>query len=179
LQGLGEVEKQILPPDTEGARRSFTNREGKQLFCSIVLAGRDATSIHRPELCLPGQGWNIQSENVQRVPIPEAPDGILDVMRMNGLRSVPMGDGRSAQYRAVFAYWFIGKHAMTALHWQRIFWTTRDRVLHNTNHRWAYVLVSMVVPGEPSRDDQGESPEQVMETLSGFVRDLYPTLVEE
>jgi len=148
LGGLSEAEKNILPPDTEGARRVFKDKQGRELFCSIVLAGRDVTSIHRPELCLPGQGWEIQNEHVQQMPVAAAPGGALQVMRINATRSIPLPDGRTGRYRSIFLYWFVGKDRVTPYHWQRILWTTMDRVLHNTNHRWAYVLISMPNPSE-------------------------------
>ena len=176
LGGLSEAEKNILPPDTEGARRLFKDKDGHELFCSVVLAGRDVTSIHRPELCLPGQGWSIQDEYVQSVPLATTTGGALEVMRMNATRSVPLPDGRTGHYSAVFVYWFVGKDRVTAYHWQRILWTALDRVFHNTNHRWAYVLISM--PNLANGPQDEKPSEETMKVVSGFVRDVYPTLLE-
>src|SRR5271154_2516828 len=39
LSGLTEEEKKILPEDTMGSRRLFKDKDGDELFCSIVLAG--------------------------------------------------------------------------------------------------------------------------------------------
>ena len=178
LRGLTESEKELLPPDTEGARRFYKNEAGDEAYCSVILAGREVTSIHRPELCLPGQGWKIQGENVQHIAVPGAPGGTLGVMRMNMTRAVPLADGQTAQYRAIFAYWFIGKDCVTPLHWQRIFWTARDRVLHNTNHRWAYVMVSVNIAGDPLREDDTKLSENAMKVIAKFVQDIYPTLIE-
>lgn len=177
LQGLSDIEKKLLPADTEGARRLFTDKAGEQIFCSIVLAGRDAASVHRPELCLPGQGWNIQNEYVLSIPVAAAPGGTLEVMRMNGARTIQFPNGQTGQYRSIFVYWFIGKDRVTPYHWQRILWTSKDRVLHNTNHRWAYILISMPVTGETARDGRGKSPEETMQVVTRFVQDVYPTLV--
>jgi hypothetical protein len=54
IEGLSDAEKQILPQDTAGIRRRYSRAEGGELTCSVIVAGRDVTSIHRPELCLPG-----------------------------------------------------------------------------------------------------------------------------
>ncbi len=178
LGGLSKAEKDILPPDTEGARRVFKDKDGRELFCSIVLAGREVTSIHRPELCLPGQGWKIENEYAQKVPVATAPGGALEVMRMNATRSIPLPDGRTGHYGSVFVYWFVGKDRVTAYHWQRILWTALDRVFHNTNHRWAYVLISMPKLGNGPQDDK-KSSEETMKVVSGFVQDVYPTLIEK
>jgi EpsI family protein len=179
LQGLSEAEKELLPADTEAARRTYTDKNGDEVYCSIVLAGRDVTSIHRPEYCLPGQGWRIQNEHVEAIPVAGAPGGTLHVMRMNNKRSVPLPDGRTVEYDAVVVYWFIGKDRVTPYHWQRIFWTARDRVLHNTNHRWAYVMISKAVTGSMVPTDRDQSSEEAMKVVARFVQDIYPTLLEK
>ncbi|MDB6167539.1 MAG: eight transrane protein EpsH, partial [Verrucomicrobia bacterium] len=58
---VSPVEREILPADTGYARRDYVAvADARQrVFLSVVLSGRDRTSIHRPELCLVGQGWSI------------------------------------------------------------------------------------------------------------------------
>ena len=126
-QGLTKEEQDLLPQDTEGSRRVFKNDHGDEVYCSIILAGRDATSIHRPELCLPGQGWTI-NEHMETIPVAAAPGGRLTVMRMNGTHLARFSDGQLGQSKSIFLYWFAGKDRITASHWQRIYWTSRDRV---------------------------------------------------
>jgi EpsI family protein len=174
--GLTEDEQRLLPKDTEGSRRLFKDKDGNELFCSIVLAGRDVTSIHRPELCLPGQGWKIQSEFTQAIPVPSAPGGVLNVMRMNAVRTIQLPGGRTGELWSVFAYWFVGKGRITPYHWQRIYWTAKDRVLHNTNHRWAYILIHK--PIKEGEADATASQDNAMKVVAKFVQDVYPTLVK-
>jgi hypothetical protein len=174
--GLTEDEQRLLPKDTEGSRRLFKDKDGNELFCSIVLAGRDVTSIHRPELCLPGQGWKIQSEFTQAIPVPTAPGGMLNVMRMNAVRTIPLAGGRTGELWSVFVYWFVGKDRITPYHWQRIYWTAKDRVFHNTNHRWAYILIHK--PIKEGAVDATKSQDDAMKVVARFVQDVYPTLVK-
>jgi hypothetical protein len=174
--GLTEDEQRLLPKDTEGSRRLFKDKDGNELFCSIVLAGRDVTSIHRPELCLPGQGWKIQSEFTQAIPVPTAPGGVLNVMRMNAVRTIQLPGGRTGELWSVFAYWFVGKDRITPYHWQRIYWTAKDRVFHNTNHRWAYILIHK--PIKEGAVDATSSQDDAMKVVAKFVQDVYPTLVK-
>lgn len=176
--GLTEDEARLLPKDTEGSRRLFKSKDGSQLFCSIVLAGRDVTSIHRPELCLPGQGWKIQSELTQAIPMASTPGGTLTVMRMNATRSYPLPDGRTVQSRSIFVYWFVGKDRVTPYHWQRIFWTARDRVLHNTNHRWAYILIHVPLQDETGQNGTARTEDEAMKIAANFVQAVYPTMVQ-
>lgn len=177
-QGLTKEEQDLLPQDTEGSRRLFKNKNGDQLYCSVILAGRDVSSIHRPELCLPGQGWEL-NEHMETIPVAAAPGGALTVMRMNATRSIPLKNGRVAQSRSVFLYWFVGKDRLTASHWQRIYWTAKDRVLHNTNHRWAYILIDAPIRDDTTEGGTATSEEYAMKTAVDFVQGVYPTLVEK
>ncbi len=109
MSGLTDEEKKILPEDTMGSRRTFKNSKGDQLFCSIVLAGRDVTSIHRPELCLTGQGWGLGNLQVEQIPTPAVKGGVLSVSRLDATRDVRLPDGRVGRANSIFLYWFIGK----------------------------------------------------------------------
>lgn len=177
MTGLSEDELKILPRDTDGARRVYTNAAGRLVFCSVVLAGKDVTSIHRPELCLPGQGWTIERQFTETMPVAEAPGGQLTVMRMNTYRNIPVAEGRWVQARSLFFYWFVGKDRVTAHHWQRILWTAEDRILHNRNHRWAYILIH--VPQGLHKAADSLSDEQALELAKDFIQAVYPTLTGE
>ena len=69
---VSAVERAILPPDTGYSRKNYISVQDRaqQVFVSIVLSGRDRTSIHRPELCLVGQGWTIQDRFGHRFAYP-------------------------------------------------------------------------------------------------------------
>ena len=69
------AERAILPPDTGYSTKLYVSREGpnRQVLLSIVLSGRDRTSIHRPELCLVGQGWTINGSSSHRFSYPGRP----------------------------------------------------------------------------------------------------------
>ncbi len=177
--GLTKEEERLLPPDTVGSRRLYQGKDGSELYCSIILAGRDVTSIHRPELCLPGQGWQIQNEYTQTIPVPSAPGGMLSVMRMNASRPAQLSDGRTAEVRSVFVYWFVGKDRVTPYHWQRMYWSAKDRILHNTNHRWAYVLIHVLVRSDVQPGAAIKSPDDAMNVAAKFVQDMYPALVAQ
>jgi EpsI family protein len=174
-EGMTETEKHVLPEDTLGIRRHYVDGQGRELNCTVILAGRDVTSIHRPELCLPGQGWTIQREHVESIRLRPEDGNALQVMRMDAVHTVAMaGPGRPAQ--AIFAYWFIGKDRTTPHHWQRILWTTADRVLHNRNHRWAYLLLMSPVRVGATTEATEHAQTETMKTLGEFVEQLYPMM---
>src|SRR5436309_8375996 len=116
MTGLTEDERKILPADTLGARRMYIDGHSNQVYCSVVLEGSDVTSIHRPELCLKGQGWLLENLRVERLPMATAPGG-LRISCLDAKRTEPRGNVES---RAVFAYWFVGKGRVTPYHWLRI-----------------------------------------------------------
>ncbi len=177
LQGISDAEKKVLPADTEAARRIYTNQSGREVYCSLVLAGRDVTSIHRPELCLPGQGWSIEQEQTESIATEAAQGGRLKVTRIDAAQSLKLPNGQVASGHAVFIYWFVGKGRVTPYHWQRILWTAKDRVLHNTNHRWAYFLMYTPIKKVESPRDLERGRQEAMQSINQFVQAIYPQLV--
>jgi EpsI family protein len=173
--GLTKEERDVLPADTEGTRRIYTDGKGHSVYCSVVLAGRDVTSIHRPELCLTGQGWRLDAPRLETIETAAAAGGRLAVTRLNSANTVRSGTGQSGQVYSVFVYWFVGKDRTTPHHWQRILWTTQDRVFHNRNHRWAYFLINTLVPPEQARDPAA-GQDAAMQVIRQFIATIYPAL---
>lgn len=174
-QDISESERVILPKDTEFARKVYKNFGGEQINAQIVLAGGEKRSIHRPEICLPAQGWNIKTG--QAVPIKLDDGRVLDVMKLDISKPVEIQPGVRKELTTIFLYWFIGKNMTTPYHWLRLGHANWDRVVHNINHRWAYVIVSAPVldgftPG-------GKNYEETKEILERFVGELAPQIMTE
>ncbi|MEX1117275.1 MAG: exosortase C-terminal domain/associated protein EpsI [Terrimicrobiaceae bacterium] len=165
-----EAERKILPGDTEILRMRYENIKGDSITASIVLSGGEKRSIHRPEICLPAQGWTIGTGHV--IPITLASGKTMDVMQLKLSRPVEIQPGVFHQIRSQFIYWFVGKDITTADHKVRIFKTSWDRVFHKTNHRWAYVLISALV--EDSIRPGGRSSEETTKMLEDFIREIVP-----
>jgi len=169
---VSESEREILPKDTEFAKKAYSAPDGRSLSCQIVLAGAEKQSIHRPEICLPGQGWTIKSGGV--IPVSLSDGGKLDVMRLVITRPVALPDGRKGSIDSVFMYWFIGKGTTTPYHHVRILKTSLDLLLSNTNHRWAYVIASAPVlaglaPG-------GLTEPETEKMLTDFISEVFPKI---
>ncbi|MBL9209123.1 MAG: exosortase [Opitutaceae bacterium] len=147
------VEREILPPDTGYSRRLYVNLadRSRDVFLSIVLSGRDRTSIHRPELCLVGQGWSIEgaTRHAFRHPNGGAAGG-FDATLLRVRRERPSAQGRVVVPQLV-AYWFVSGDTVTASHWGRFGLDAWNRVARARVDRWAYVLMQTdVVDGEPA-----------------------------
>lgn len=135
------VERSILPPDTGYSRMEYVaTRGGGRVFLSLVLSGRDRTSIHRPELCLLGQGWTItgQSQHVFRYPERAGASFRATVLRVNRERTTARGKVVVPQ---LVAYWFVGSNHVAATHWERVLRDGWTRLTRGRADRWAYVLM--------------------------------------
>jgi hypothetical protein len=156
-------EKQLLPADTVLLKKKYHNAAGDVIFSSIVVSGKERASIHRPEVCLTGQGSEIVKQHV--VPVPMRGRGPLQVMVLDMLRRNLQG--QQSEYFSYYAYWFVGKGRETPYHMWRMIWMASDRVLHNRSHRWAYIAVNGI------RQNKSEA---YLETMKKFIADLYPQI---
>lgn len=164
LATMTKVEKDLLPSDTEVLKKEYRNARGQRIYASIVMSGRERASIHRPQVCLVGQGNEIEQSSVLHVPMEGRDD--LGVMVLDMLRRWRTPDGRQNEYKTYYAYWFVGKGRETPYHSMRMFWMAADRVLYNRSHRWAYISVSGDRDAEASY--RGE--------VTAFIRELYPEM---
>jgi exosortase len=145
------VERELLPPDTGYSRKTYVSLDdpNRRAFLSIVLSGRDRTSIHRPELCLVGQGWTIRGSFLHEFVFPSGggpvPATVLEVEKQV---MTPRGPAAVPQ---LVAYYFVGGSGVVASSWKRLFLDAWNRVFHARADRWAYVLVQTSdQDGEPA-----------------------------
>src|SRR3954447_3527048 len=146
-QKITEQELKVLAKDTEFARKLYTNGRGDQIFASIVLSGQDLdNSIHRPERCLPAQGWSIADSRTVKIAIPQtSPPEALTATRLHNLRKVATADGQTIPIYQLSYYWFVGAKDVTASHLERTYIDIRDRILYGYNQRWAYITIASTV----------------------------------
>ncbi len=169
---VSEGERQILGPDTQFARKKYTDSRGNELHVSIVLSGPDMnTSIHRPERCLPAQGWTVT--DTKRITIATT-SGEIETTRLHNVRSGRLNNGQPLTISSLNYYWFVGRSDMTPSHIERTWIDIRDRVLKGYNQQWAYVSVLSWV----SKDFQifGRDENQTDELIRNFIKDLGPSL---
>jgi EpsI family protein len=168
-QEISKGERDVLGPDTQFARKVYALGTD-QLVVSIVLSGADMnTSIHRPERCLPAQGWTIAESKTVSVP---QPTGALNVTRLQNVQTILTTDARNAKVRNLAYYWFVGHSAVTPSHFERTWIDIRDRVLKGRNQQWAYVTVSSII----TKDFKvfGRDEKQTDEMICRFIRDFVP-----
>jgi EpsI family protein len=165
-------ELEVLAKDTQFARKTYTNLAGDRIFVSIVLSGEDmTTSIHRPERCLPAQGWNLQNTSARRIAISDS--RMLDMTQLRGLR-MENGNGAPVPIKNLTYYWFVGYSDITASHFTRTMFDLRDRILHGYNQRWAYVTVSSTIKQRSTAAERSEA--ETARMLENFISQLVPKL---
>jgi EpsI family protein len=165
-------ELQGLAPDTGFARRLYTDPFGDQIYVSIVLSGTDmANSIHRPERCLPAQGWTVEHSNV--VQIPMAHGAPLAVTKLSNIREArTKKDATPVTVRQLDYYWFIGSQDVTPSTWERTYIDVKDRLLHGQNQRWAYVTVASTVTDNLQRF--GKTEAETSKMVQDFIAQIVP-----
>jgi hypothetical protein len=164
---ITESERLILPRDTEFAKKQYSGFDLPEIATEIVLSGAQRQSIHRPQVCLVGQGWVIQKEETISIALADGRG-----QKARKLTLVRTQDG--VQIVGYFIYWFIGKDKTTDDHFERIFLTSWDRIVHRVNHRWAYVIVNSILPPEP-KVTAGER-QKVLSELVSFAGELIPRI---
>jgi len=168
-----QKELDTLAKDTQFARKIYTGPEGDQILVSIVLSGDDMTnSIHRPERCLPAQGWQMRSSSSRIIQIPGGKS--LGVTRLQNVRTVQTRDKRRLAVTNLDYYWFIGYKDMTASHLTRTEIDLRDRIMYGYSQRWAYVTIAANVTKGIWRPERTE--EQTAAMLDEFIQQLAPRL---
>ncbi|HEX8371222.1 MAG TPA: EpsI family protein [Chthoniobacterales bacterium] len=171
-QEVSLAEKTLLPGDTEFAKKVYSTLRGEYVSCQVVLSGGEKRSIHRPETCLPGQGWTIS--DAREVPVRLSTGQTQTVMKLTLTRTYEVAQGDRRTMTNIFYYWFVGKDKTTAEHSERVLLTVWDRVFHNVNHRWAYVIVSGVVADQTRPGAKSET--QTVEMLEKFIAKIAPQI---
>ena len=126
-QEISEAELKILPKDTAVVKKVYVSNSGAHVLASFVIGGTSRASIHRPELCLPSQGFVMS--NPRNFDAGGRPWHAIDVAKPGGAE-------------AVEAYTFFNQEDYrTASHTQRIWKDVFDRSVLNRVDRWVMLTV--------------------------------------
>jgi EpsI family protein len=169
---VSDVEQEILPKDTEFARNNYDDFNGHQVFFSIVLSGQQQYTIHPPEVCLVAQGWTITGG--EYVPIHLASGRDLIVRNLSIQRDFVDADGNHLTLHSYFMYWYVAEGVTTASHLVRNVLSSWDRVVHNRDHRWAYLIA--MSPITASVRPNGLDAPQTRQMLADFIKQIVPVV---
>ena len=135
-----------LPQDTTFGRRRYTNA-GLAVQVSVVLMGRDSTSIHQPQYCLYAQAWTVT--NTERISVPMERPYAYDIPAIKLSATHAWTNGQRIQ--GLYVYWFVSGDKITAEEGSRL-WSMWKAVLEKgVTERWAYIsYFATCQPGEES-----------------------------
>ena len=130
---ISEAERTVLPADTEIDKRRYVSPDGEFLV-SVVVGGSSKSSIHRPELCLPAQGFQMASPRTVEV---------------GGVEWHVITLARKAASSMGFAYTFFNQDGYrTSSHLRRIFRDVWDRSMRGRIDRWVMLTVNSSISDE-------------------------------
>lgn len=163
LDTLSLGEKNLLPANTPILRRAYVNREGRRVMVTVVFSGRERRSIHKPQVCLVGQGHSIRDARTISVDMPDRSP--LDVKLLSIAR--PAAGGERLGF---YAYWFFNPERETASHYVRLARMAWDNVIRGYRPRWGYVVIAT--------DRLGQADEAALRILRSFIPAIYPAIEE-
>ena len=152
---MSRAERDILPADTVTRKAIYTMPDGTDFTVAVVVAGHSRRSIHRPELCLPAQGYVLSERDVRTV-LPSLPMALFSIHLKQETRT------------RGFAYLFLNADGVTVSNLRRVVGDTLERSLHNRIRRWA--MVTIRCDALDFRTPEGEA------ALRRFMEDWFPTL---
>ena len=141
-----------LPKDTSFGQRLYTSTDKKfWAQVNVVLMGSDRSSIHKPQICLTGQGWDCDNQATRRELVhmeqPFAYD--LEVNKYVASKQLEQ-DGKTQTGRGLYVYWYVDGTHHTAKQWQWMsLWMPQDLILHGLLERWSYIsFFTVCAPGQ-------------------------------
>jgi hypothetical protein len=138
-----------LPKDTSYAERLYQTTDGFGATGTIILMGADRTSIHRPEYCFQGQGWDVESKTEVKIPIGGAAPYELPVMKWVTRKTVETADGQKQEIRGVYMFWFVADNELATGNVRLQCDMMRDLLLDGILQRWAYIsYFTACAPGQ-------------------------------
>lgn len=162
LDRASRAERSVLPPDTCILIKNYSDGQGREIPVTVVFSAENQRSIHRPQRCLPGQGFVIERTRIRSVALPGRVP--LEVIALTVRQQIGQRQDRASYM--TYVYWYVGGDYETSSHYDRLARTAADRVFKNRLDRWAYVSLSF-------RHAVSDDP---MPLLESFIRDLYPLI---
>jgi EpsI family protein len=177
---VDQGERDILGSETKFARKRYTNTRGDTIFVSIVLSGEDmSSSIHRPERCLPAQGFQIINTHPIKIEYQSSP---FTVTRLHNMRQIDAVTGKPPRspdakimndFNLIY-YWFIGSDETTADHTARYLMDIRDRLLKGSYQPWAYITLMSSITSTYQKN--GRNEEQTDALIQSFIKQIVPVI---
>ncbi len=154
------AERLQLPPDTSLSRRQYMREYGQTFSVAVILSGEHRTSIHRPETCLTGGGFQILDS--RRILVERAGKSSLSVEVLE-LRHQISGE------KSRYAYWFSSEKYETSSYLRRTALLVWSNIIEGKASRWAYV--SLLMPMSENWDTDEAALQEFIKLLGPAIQD--------
>ncbi|MBL9175469.1 MAG: exosortase-associated EpsI family protein [Verrucomicrobiales bacterium] len=149
---VADQELGFLPPDTSFGRQIYRSLlDDFTVQASVVLMGRDRTSIHQPDFCLTGAGWTIQRKQYTTIRLAGSEGRELPVRRFDAFLNYTAADGTPRKTAGVYVFWFAADGVVTASQVRRTASMLEHLVRTGVLQRWSYT--SFFAQCEPGNED--------------------------
>jgi exosortase len=174
---MTQRERGGLAADITLSRYQYLAADRSPVLATIVLSGDSRRGLHRPDVCLPGQGWSIMDRQAVPVPLPDDPGH--EAMMLRVFRDLTREDGTLVRVRGINLFWYEGYGGVrTADYYTHVFRTYLDSVFKNLNHRWALVSFFIQLPESRPGEHDGLDEAKALEELRDFVGQLAPQILQ-
>jgi hypothetical protein len=107
---------------------------------SAIMMKTDRTSIHRPQVCITGQGWNIQKTEVIDVPVALPMPYVLKATCLTSTKMVrDRKTDKEIPRSSVYVYWFVSEKRRVPGHPEALWAISQDLITSGVLYPWAYV----------------------------------------
>lgn len=143
-----EIVTNVLPQDTSYGQCLYIAPDEKfGVQATVVLMGTDRTSMHKPQFCLTGAGWNIQKTEVTSIPLEKPVPYNLPIIKLTASKTFRDG-GREQEYSAIYVYWYVCADKISASPegYDRMWSMARNLITTGILERWAYISFFATCP---------------------------------
>lgn len=180
---MDDMERKWLPIDTTFLKKTYSEdslpeelANYRAIHATLIVAGSDSRSLHRPQVCLTAQGWAITAREVVSL---QTSGGPLQVMNFHLNRLLRNEDGsprrdnkgQEIRQRAHYCYWWVGPNDATPHDEKKVWLAVKNSILSGRNERWAYPSVMVYVDERfPER-----GPEEAKKRAYSFIEAYAPS----
>lgn len=130
----------VLPKDTSYGQCRYIASDDFWVQTTVVLMGTDRASMHKPQFCLTGAGWNITKTEVVSVPLEKPTSYDLPVIKLTA-STLHKENGVEQQIGGIYVYWYVcgDKLSASPTGMDRMWSTAKNLMTTGVLERWAYI----------------------------------------
>ncbi|MDP0490133.1 MAG: exosortase-associated EpsI family protein [Verrucomicrobiota bacterium JB023] len=154
------------------------------ISATLIVAGADSRSLHRPQVCLKAQGWAIDKREIVTLETSGGPLQVMDyhlsmVKRGPDQSALRDEDGNPLKFKAHYVYWWVGPEASTPKDEERVWLETWNSILKGRKERWAYPSVMSWVNEAEGPDASSKTQERIYDYIRRAAPEFQKSLGAE